>query len=84
MLLLLHKIDFYSCILFVLMLKKKNIWIIELLRNYLTPVYEDRLVSYSDRSGDGKTDIYICMEYNVFDGDPAHYREPAQFRNAVI
>ena len=24
------------------------------------------------------------MADNVFDGDPAHYREPAQFRNAVI
>ena len=26
----------------------------------------------------------LLFEGNVFDGDPAHYREPAQFRNAVI
>ena len=25
--------------------------------------------------------LLLC---NVFDGDPAHYREPAQFRNAAI
>ena len=26
----------------------------------------------------------LVLKFNVFDGDPAHYREPAQFRNAVI
>ena len=27
---------------------------------------------------------HMAQEHNVFDGDPAHYRDPAHFRDACI
>ena len=33
---------------------------------------------------EGFLEYILAISANVFDGDPAHYREPAQFRNAVI
>ena len=60
---------YFICINLYLAKRKQKIVLMFRLLNYFVtiypsqPAYEDRLVSYRYRSGDGKTDIYICMEY---------------------